>query len=161
MPKITKLIDEKLSKQASRELAQLGDIGIVAIRLRAIIAAFKHGLKTVSEVYDINRSSLHRWVTLYRSGGLEVLGNIKKPSRSKLNTQQQATIRSWIDSDSSLTIKAIVIMIEEKFDIKISKSSVHRLLIKLGFSHITGRAEHYKSDKSAQAEFKKKSARKS
>jgi len=52
-------------------------------------------------------------------------------------------------------------MIEEKFDIKISKSSVHRLLIKLGFSHITGRAEHYKSDKSAQAEFKKKSARKS
>ena len=152
MPKTTKLIDEELSTRASIDLAQLGEAGIVAIRLRAIIAAFKHGIKIVAEVYDINRSSLHRWVALYRSGGLESLGNIKKPSRSKLSADQQVIIKSWIEDDNSLTIKAVVIMIKERFGITISKSSVHRLLMRLGFSHITGRAEHYKSDKSVQTE---------
>ena len=38
----------------------------------------------------------------------------------------------------------------------ISKSTVHRLMKKLGFSHITARSVHYKQDKEKLKEFKKK-----
>lgn len=52
-------------------------------------------------------------------------------------------------SDSGLTIKAIKIQIKENFDINLEKSSIHRMLKKPGFSHITGRKKHYKSNESA------------
>jgi len=105
----------------------------------------------------INRSSLHRWVALFRDGGVEGIQNISKPSRSKLNEEQRNEIMSWIESNNGLTIKVIKIQIKERFDIDLEKSSIHRMIHKLGFSHITGRKKHYKSNESAQVEFKKKS----
>lgn len=160
MPKVTKIIDEELVNKARDALGALGDNGIVAIRLRAIIASYKHSIKIVSEVFGINRSSLHRWVLLFKNGGIESLKNIKKPPRSKLNQEQQLIVRSWVENDNTITIKKIVIMIKDNFDSSLSKSSIHRMLINLGFSHITGRTKHYKANYSAQAEFKKKSTRK-
>lgn len=157
MPKITKIINQELESRAQKALDEVGSDGVVAIRLKAIIASYKHGLKKVSEVYDINRSSLHRWAALFKKGGVEAIRNRTKPTRSKLNREQQTQIKSWLLNDSGLTIKAIKIQIQEKFDISLEKSSIHRMLKKLGFSHITGRKKHYKSSESAQAEFKKKS----
>jgi transposase len=157
MPKITKIIDKELESKAQKALDEVGSDGVVALRLKAIIASYKHGLKKVSEVYDINRSSLHRWAALFKKGGAAAIKNIPKPSRSKLSIEQQDQIKSWVLSDSGLTIKAIKIQIKENFDINLEKSSIHRMLKKLGFSHITGRKKHYKSNESAQSEFKKKS----
>jgi transposase len=167
MPKTTKLIDQEIVDRASKELSNLKniknlkDVGVVSIRLRAIIAAFTCGIKIVSEVFNINRSSLHRWVSLYRNSGLEGLKNIKKPPRSKLNQEQQSQFKEWVEKDNTLTIKKLGIMIEERFGFKLSRSSIHVLLGKLGFSHITGRTRHYKANKVDQEEFKKKSADKS
>lgn len=107
--------------------------------------------------YDINRSSLHRWVALLRDKGIDGLKNIAKPSRSKLTTAQKDEIKSLIERDSSITIKKLKIVIKEKFAIDIEKSSIHRMLGMLGFRHITGRKRHYKSDESSKEEFKKKS----
>ena len=157
MPKTTKIIDQELVTNAERALNSLGDNGVVAIRLKAIIASYKHGIKKVSEVYDINRSSLHRWVDLFRKGGVEKIKNISKPPRSKLTEAQKGELKRWIENDSGLTIKAIKIKIKEAFDVSIEKSSIHRMIKNLGFSHITGRKKHYKTNESAQAEFKKKS----
>lgn len=93
---------------------------------------------------------------LFKKGGVEAIRNGVKPARSKLSAEQQALIiKSWVLNDSSFTIKAIKIQIQEKFDINLEKSSVHRMLKKLGFSHITGRKKHYKSSDSEQTEFKK------
>jgi transposase len=157
MSKVTKIIDKELVEEAEKALDNLGCDGVVAIRLKAIIASYKHGLKKVSEVYDINRSSLHRWVALFKSGGVESIKNISKSSRSKLNIEQKNELKLWIEADSGLTIKAIKIKIKEQFDIDIEKSSIHRMIHGLGFSHITGRKKHYKSNQSAQVDFKKKS----
>ncbi len=157
MPKISKIIDQELVKNAVKALNILGNEGVVALRLKAIIASYKHGIKKVSEVYDINRSSLHRWVALFKKGGVESIKNISKPSRSKLDIEQQSELKSWIEADSSLTIKQIKIMLKERFNIDLEKSSIHRMIHTLGFSHITGRKKHYKSNQLAQIEFKKKS----
>lgn len=124
--------------------------------VKAIIAAYKNGIKKVCEVYDISRSSLHRWVRLFKARGIEGIKNANKPPRSKLNKTQEAIVKEWLEEDANVTIKKLKIRIEEEFQTGIGKSSVHRLILKLGFSHITGRKRHYKSDPSAQAEFKKK-----
>ena len=139
MPKKTKLIDQELVMNAERALNLLGDNGVIAIRLTAIIASYKHGIKKVSEVYDINRSSLHRWVDLFKKGGVEKIKNISKRPRSKLRQDQKGELKKWIENDSGLTIKAIKIKIKEVFDVSIEKSSIYRMIKNLGFSHITGR----------------------
>lgn len=159
MPKESKLIDKELVRRAKEELERLGKEGVVAMRLKAIIASYSHGIKKVAEVYDINRASLHRWVKLFKEGDVADIKNASKPSRSKLSEKQEELVRSWIESDHNITIKKLKIMIEEKFAVDIGKSSVHRLMKKLGFSHITGRRRHYKSKQSLQEEFKKKSSR--
>jgi transposase len=156
MPKTTKIIDKEMETNAQKALEELGNNGVVALRLKAIIASYKHGIKKVAEVYEINRSSLHRWVALFKNKGAEGLKNIPKPPRAKLSVEQQNQVKSWVLLDSGLTIKAIKIKIQESFDIDVGKTSIHRMLNVLGFSHITGRKKHYKSDESAQVEFKKK-----
>jgi transposase len=157
MPKVSKIINKELVLKAREALNNRGKNGVVVTRLRAIIASSKHGIKKVAEVYDINRSSLHRWAALFRDQGIDGLKNIAKPSRSKLNTTQKDVIKTLIERDSSITIKKLKIVIKEKFDIDIEKSSIHRMLGALGFRHITGRKRHYKADESSKEEFKKKS----
>ena len=157
MPKTSKILDEELVLKAQAALKKLKEKGVVEVRLKAIIAAGKHGIKKVAEVYDINRSSLHRWVALFRDKGVEGLKNVPKPSRSKLSTEQKGEIRALVEKDSGITIKKLKIAIKEKFNIDIGKSSIHKMLQALGFRHITGRKRHYKSDESLKEEFKKKS----
>ena len=117
MPRETKIIDEDLVKEALKAVDKLGHEGIAATRLKAIVAAHKHGIKKVSEVYDINRSSLHRWVSLFKKGQIEAIKNAKKPPRSKLSKEQQEVVKSWIDNDYNLTLKKLGIMIEEEFSL--------------------------------------------
>ena len=91
---------------------------------------------------------------------LTVPSNISKPSRSKLSDAQKAEVEYLVSKDSSITIKKLEVYIKERFDIDIGKSSIHRMLQKLGFRHITGRKRHYKSNESSKEEFKKKSTKK-
>lgn len=159
MPKKTKIIAGALLLEARNALDKLGEAGVLSVRLKAIIASSKCGIKQVCEVYDINRSSLHRWAALFRDKGIDGLRNIPKPPRSKLSSPQKDEVKSWIEGDSGITIKKLKILIKERFDIDIEKSSIHRMVQRLGFSHITGRKRHYKSDESSKEEFKKKSTR--
>ena len=55
MPKASKLVDIDLVQRAEASLKSLGKYGVVAHRLQAIIALYKHGFQKVSEVYDIDK----------------------------------------------------------------------------------------------------------
>jgi transposase len=156
MPKTSKIIEGELVLKAEKALSKIGNEGVVAVRLKAIIASSKHGIKKVAEVYDINRASLHRWAALFRDNGVEGIRNVGKPSRSKLSMAQKEEVVGLINADRGITIKKLKILIKERFDIDIEKSSIHRMLKSLGFSHITGRKRHYKSNESSKEEFKKK-----
>ena len=157
MPKASKLIDIALVEKAKEALSMLGNNAIAAIRLKAIIASYKHGIKAVAEIYDINRSSLHRWVALFKEGQLDSIINQSKASRSKITQGQLSVMESWILTDHNITIKKLGIMIQNEWGMRLGKSTIHRALVKLGFSHITGRKKHYKSNETDQVEFKKKS----
>jgi len=155
MSKRSVLINEDIVSRAEKALKQLGQTGLVANRLKAIIASHKHGIKTVATVSDVSRASIHRWVNVLREKGVEGLKNANKPSRSKLKANQKKIIKHWLEANPNLTIKELGIRINKEFKTDVGKSSIHRSLISLGFSHITGRQKHYKGDQLRQEDFKK------
>jgi transposase len=64
-------------------------------------------------------------------------------------------VKQWIEQDSSMTGKSLMIKIKDELGIKIEKSAVNNLIHRLGFAHITPRPKHYKKDDTKAAEFKK------
>lgn len=159
MSRTVTTITPDLVTQAQACLDKLGDVGPVSIRLRAIIAAYHHGVKQVCEVLDVSRPSVHRWMVKFRQEGVEGLRNASKPPRSKLNAAQKAELKRWLEAKPTSTLKELVIRIEEEMGMPINKSSVHRTLLQLGFAHITGRKRYYKANQAAQESFKKNSTR--
>jgi hypothetical protein len=55
----------------------------------------------------------------------------------------------------NITIKEVIIRIQEEFGLNISKSTVHRSMQRMKFSYITPRPVHTGQDKGKQEEFKK------
>ena len=66
-------------------------------------------------------------------------------------------VKKWIELNPNITINALKIKIEGEWEITLSKSTVHKVMKDLNFSYITPRPRHYKQDKIAVDEFKKKS----
>lgn len=157
MSKRTVLISEKVFLSAEENLKQLGRAGKISNRLQAIVASYKHGIKQVAEILDISRASIHRWVNLFREEGIDGLSDAPKPSRSKLDTRQKNTLKNWLGTNPTLTIKELGVRIKKELGISLGKSSIHRTLTSMGFSHITGRPKHHKGDNLKQEEFKKNS----
>jgi transposase len=155
MGRRVEVIDEKTALLASDYLKELGRVGYVSIRLQAIKSASKYGIKRVSEVFEINRSSLNRWARNFRDKGIVGIQNASKPSRSRITADIASMIKGWLVENPNLTIKEIVFRLAKELKLKVGKSSVHRTLQKLKLSHVTPCPMHYKSDPVAQEEFKK------
>jgi predicted transcriptional regulator len=73
MPKT--IIDHKLVNKAKEALLGLKQHGVKANRLKAIISAYNHGIKKVSEVLDYDRTSINRWANKLNKEGAESLSN--------------------------------------------------------------------------------------
>ena len=55
---------------------------------------------------------------------------------TKLNQAQLQQIEAWIEANPNIIIKEMRIKIQEKFELNISKSTVHRHMQKMKFSYI-------------------------
>lgn len=143
-------------ERAKLDLKKTGSLGATANKLQAIISAYTHGIKKVCEVMDTSRDTMHRWMVNYKEHGEQGLQNDAKPTRSKLTEDQKAQLKEWIEINPNHTLKELVLKCEAVFGLKIGKSSVHRALISLEYSYITGRKRHYKSSQIEQDDFKKK-----
>ncbi len=72
------IINQILANKAKQALLQLKSKGTTANKLKAIIAANKHGIKKVSEVFDVGRTSIYRWAHELNKEGLNKLINNPK-----------------------------------------------------------------------------------
>jgi transposase len=149
------VINEQHIALARSNLREIGKSGVVANRLKAIIAAFTYGIKDVCKIYDVSRDTLNRWMKTFKEEGVSGLENDSKPSRSKLNEKEKEILKKWVEEDPSHTLKTLVAKCADELDITITKSSIHRILGKLGFAHIIARKKHYKADEQKQEDFKK------
>ena len=152
------LITEKLSKRAVQRLQHLSKDNREAIRLRAIVAAKEHGMTIVAKIFNVNSNTIRSWAKRFESGDVSNLAyQAGRGRKGKLADEHLATINTWVQDDSSITIAKITSRLKDAFGIESSKSAVHRVLQKLKLSYITPRPVHYKQDKKAQEELKKKS----
>ena len=118
------------------------------------MASYKHGAKKVSEIFDIDITSIHKWTMKLEKEGYKSLikGGIK------LKQIHKDKIKKWLEKDSNSSISQIHEKLEKHFDLNVSRSMVHRAMKSVGFSYITPRKHHYKQDKNKVNKFKKKSS---
>lgn len=158
MAGVSKLVDEGVMKESQQQFKELGNDGVSALKLRAIISVYTHGVTKVSEIFGISRGALTQWITRFKAGGLEAIKS--KPGRgrkSKLSAEQKAIVKDWLCADHKFTIQAMQIKIKEHFLVELGRTAVNRLMHEVGFSYITPRPEHHKKTPALVEEFKKKS----
>ena len=156
MPKT--IIDEAVYNNAKKSLLKLKSYSTTANKLRAVMSAYDNGIKKVSEVFNVCPTSIHRWAKQIRNNQLDLLiNNSKLQDGIKLKQMHKEEIRKWLNKDPNISILLVKEKLEKQFDLKVSKSTVHRAMKSVGFSYITPRQTHYKQDKNEVFNFKKKS----
>lgn len=162
MPVISKFLDDSVVLQAKEGLKELGKSATISRKLQAIISARTHGISKVASIYNVTNKTLTFWIKSLRNGGVSDLKPKPKATRLVLlGEDEKRMIQKWLEKDPNLTIKKIRLLIKKEMKIEVSKSTVHRLIKRLGFSHITARPMHHKQDKTKLEEFKKNSDRNS
>ena len=158
MSGVSKAINEDIFQQAQVALKGLGDSGKVAIKLRAIIAAKEHGVLLTAKVFGVSRQSLLDWIKRFAIDNIQGLelksGRGRKP---KTDAVIRENIREILLKNPNMTGKQVQKFLLKKHNVTLEKSAVNNLLGDLGFSYITPRPRHYKSEQSSQDDFKKNS----
>lgn len=156
MSGVSKAVSEQLFQQAQETLKGLGDGGRVAIKLRAIIAAKEHGITLTAKVFKVSRPSLLSWIKRFANEhiqGLELKSG--RGRKSKTNAKIRENIREMLLANPNMTGKQVQDFLLKKHNVILKKSAVNNLLSDLGFSYITPRPRHYKTEQSSQDDFKK------
>lgn len=158
MPKT--IINKAIYEKAKNGLMQLQSQGTAANKLKAIMASYKHGAKKVSEILDIDITSIHKWTVKLKKDGYKALINrAKHQGGIKLKQVHKDKIKQWIEQDSNISITQVQNKLKKQFNLEVSRSTVHRAMKSVGFSYITPRQAHYRQDKKEADKFKKKSSK--
>lgn len=160
MPKTSKFLDSAVVSTAKKELTKLGPYGYVSKKLLAVIASSEHGISEVAKIYGVSRNTITEWIKHIKNLNLEKLKAPEERCKPhKLNKEQMLEVKAWIELESSITSRALMIRIKEFYDIDVSITTAYRIIKRLNYSYITPRPTHYKQDKKKVEEFKKKSER--
>lgn len=158
MARISRLLSDEVVKFAEEKIKQIGRAGIVAIKLRAVVASSKYGITETAKIFDTTKATLISWIKLAKEESFELLKVQAGRGRKKpLTDDQEYQVKQWIKEDSQITIDKLKQKIKSEMMVDISRSSVHRIMKKLDYSYITARSQHYKQDSEKLAEAKKKS----
>lgn len=156
MARTSKLLTEKIVKQAQMGLENLGQNGMIALKLKAIISTKKHGLTTVADVFGTTKATLISWIKRIDESLEQLNVQPGRGRKSLLSIEEEAIVKDWLSQDSQLTIDRVKIKIEKELKKCLGRSTIHRLMKKLSFSYITPRPRHHKQDAKILQEAKKK-----
>jgi hypothetical protein len=99
------------------------------------------------DTYEMDKSLCERGFMVKRGRGRKRI----------LSCVDEEAISKIISNNFNITIKQLIAEVEKKLKIKTSRSTLYRVIQRLGFAYITPRAEHYKKDPRLAEDFKKKS----
>ena len=143
MPKT--IINKEIYNKAKNGLMQLKSKGAAANKLKAIMAAYNHGSKKVSQILDVDITSIYKWtIKLDKEGYKSLINKAKHQEGIKLKNIHKEKIKKWLEQDPNISIIAVKEKIKNRFNIDVSRSTVHRAMKDSGFSYITPRKNHYK-----------------
>ena len=159
MTRVSSAISNKLLEKCEITLKQQGKTGEISRRLQAIISAKHHNISKVSSIFGITRVTMMKWIKDFDKESIG--GLIVKKGRGRkriLSKDYEDRIYKIIKKNPNITAKELKKVIENDLLKTVGIATVYRLMRSLGFSYITPRPTHYKQDKEAVEDFKKKSS---
>ena len=119
-------------------------------------------LKVISTLVRVHWKTVQSWLRRFRNHGFDGLFESHRSGASKkLNKIEESfiveTINNLSDNNTGgyITGKELHKMLTEKYETKCSLRTVYNTLHRLGFSWITSRSKHPKSNQVTQDEYKK------
>jgi transposase len=112
----------------------------------------------------MDRQTLRDWVHRFNAAGPKGLVDRKAPGRHRrLDVAQQQELARCLESGPELAqdgvarwrLADLCALVERRFGVRYQERGMGKLVRALGFSRISARPQHPKSDPEAQAEFKK------
>lgn len=131
-------------------------------RYRAVLLALQgEEALQIAQALGRARRSVQDWGYAYRDGGIQAIQPRPRPGRTpKLPRDCEAQLRQRLDAgprphDGVCTLrgKDVVRILEQEFGVKYSLGGAYDLLARLGYSCLTPRPLHEKSDPQTIADF--------
>jgi len=130
----------------------------IAKRLQAL-CLLRRGTPTrqVARIVGVSRMSIHKWLTWYRTGGLDELtrrtrrGNRATP-RSRLTPDQQARLIQHASTQGFRTLREAVVWCREALSVALSERPMGRFFHRLGFRRKIPRPMAVRADAALQAQ---------
>ena len=125
-----------------------------------------HPRLLAAQAGGMDRQTLRDWVHRYNAAGLKGLADRPRSGRpARLSQAQLAEVAQWVNDGPDPEAEGVVrwrcvdlqVRIAAKFEVELHERTVGKLLEKLGFSNMSARPIHPKSDPQAQEIFKKTS----
>ena len=158
------IASDELYAKAKEELKRIPNSSI-ALKLKAIISLQNHTYKVISEIFQVKRITLNRWLKAFMENGVDALKDKKKGhNKSKLTEEMRAEVCKWVESSTNSsgeivnwTINKIRREIQERFGISIAYGPMWKTMRKMNMRIKRPRPRHKAASEEAQAEFKKNS----
>ena len=138
-----------------------------ARRILSIAMVFEgHPRALAAQAGAMDRQTLRDWVHRYNADGLAGLADQPRSGRpARLTEAQRAEVARWVNEGPDLETDGVVrwrcidlqARIAARFAVELHERTVGKLLDKLGFSSMSARPIHPRSDPEAQEIFKKTS----
>ena len=87
MARTSKLLTSCVAAKAELHLTKIGKTGDAAIKLRAVSAAYKHGITAVAKIFDTTKATLISWIKHIKDDSFDLL-NVQKGRGSKKSTSR-------------------------------------------------------------------------
>jgi transposase len=157
MDKIPQINSHLIS--SSKQQLKILPFSKTAVKLKAICALEKNSISKVAQVFNCSRNTLKNWVKRFSEDGVGgIVDKPRKPRKSKLTDKQKSELSELLqDHHSNWTLLKLQKLLNDKYEIQISKTGLWKIIKDLDFSYITPRKQHYLQDKAKLAEFKKNS----
>jgi transposase len=160
------VVDVELADRARAELSKHTDARI-GMRLQSIVSCASHPLRTVAEIFGVDRRSIWQWAKRFKKEGIDGLRDrARGHRRGRLSTEQQGQVEQWLEHGQDRdgkpvhwTLAKLQAELERVFGVKVSLTAVWKRVRKMGFRQKVPRPRHRRADPEAAQAFKKKSLR--
>lgn len=162
---MTVAVGTEYSAAEVRALAKAAVVPEQARRLLAIALILDGASRAeAARSTGMDRQTLRDWVHRFNAAGPDGLVDRKAPGRQRrLEPEQQRELARCLENGPELTQDGVArwrlvdlcALVERRFGVRYQERGMGKLVRALGFSRVSARPQHPRSDPAAQVEFKK------
>jgi transposase len=163
--RMTVAVGTEYSAAEVRALAKAAVVPEQARRLLAIALILDGASRAeAARSTGMDRQTLRDWVHRFNAAGPDGLVDRKAPGRQRrLEPEQQRELARCLENGPELTQDGVArwrlvdlcALVERRFGVRYQERGMGKLVRALGFSRVSARPQHPRSDPAAQVEFKK------